>query len=336
MMSLSSTSNKGQTSTLQEPTIWRDPSPHQVRFVSVEPGVRLEVLEWGRSGQPVVLLAGSGNSAHVFDDFAPKLSQFCHVYGITRRGFGASSQPASGYDDQRLADDVLGVIDALKIPSPVLIGHSMAGQELTTLGRQHSDRLSGLVYLDAHGDPGDDPGSDPSWLELRKKLPDGFLNPARQPFTGETRTFAGYRAAFLQSQGFTFPESEFRNGYETNPDGTRGRYKSSDIPPRIGRLQIPKNFSNIRVPVLALFEFPRTMEGYPRPGDYVPANEAERSAIAAFLLATKIIADRWAAKLVKAVPNTTLIDLPGAGHFVFITRETEVVRGIREFLARLP
>jgi pimeloyl-ACP methyl ester carboxylesterase len=140
----------------------------------------------------------------------------------------------------------------------------------------------------------------------------------------------------LQNQGFTFPESEFRNVYETNPDGTRGRYKSSDIPPRIGRVQIPKDFTNIRVPVLALFEFPRTMDDYPRAGDYKPANAEELAAIIAFGRATKTIADRWSAKLTKAVPDTKLIDLPGAGHFVFLTRETEVIRGIRDFLASLP
>ena len=152
-------------------TEWRDPSPHQVRLVTVAEDVRLEVLDWGGSGRPVVLLSGSGNTAHVFDDFAPKLSAFCHVYGITRRGYGRSSQPASGYDDQRLADDVLRVLDNLRIEKPVLAGHSMAGGELTTMGNQHSDRLAGLVYLDALGDPRDWPASDPAYRALTEKLP---------------------------------------------------------------------------------------------------------------------------------------------------------------------
>jgi non-heme chloroperoxidase len=34
---------------------WTDPSKHKVRFVTVDEGVRLEVLEWGGSGRPVVL-----------------------------------------------------------------------------------------------------------------------------------------------------------------------------------------------------------------------------------------------------------------------------------------
>src|SRR5580658_5149744 len=103
----------------QAPAPWQDPSKHQVQFVTVAEGVRLEVLDWGGSGRPAVFLAGAGNTAHVFDDFAPKLTGICHVYGITRRGFGASSHPEAGYDNQRLADDVLQVLDTLKLTSPV-------------------------------------------------------------------------------------------------------------------------------------------------------------------------------------------------------------------------
>src|SRR5437899_11586799 len=102
-----------------------DGSPHQTRLVSVDAQVRLEVLDWGGSGRALVLLAGSGNTAHVFDDFSPKLRNYCHVYGITRRGFGSSSHPPAGYDDQRLADDALKVLDALHLEHPVLAGHSM-------------------------------------------------------------------------------------------------------------------------------------------------------------------------------------------------------------------
>ena len=55
--------------------------------------MKLEVLDWGGSGRGLVLLAGLGSTAHVYDDFAPKLTSEYHVYGITRRGFGASSAP---------------------------------------------------------------------------------------------------------------------------------------------------------------------------------------------------------------------------------------------------
>ncbi|HEY2459427.1 MAG TPA: hypothetical protein VGI16_01400, partial [Candidatus Acidoferrum sp.] len=60
-----------------------DPSPHSVQFITVEDNVKLEVLDWGGSGRPLVLLAGLGDTAHVFDKFAPKLTPTYHVYGIT-------------------------------------------------------------------------------------------------------------------------------------------------------------------------------------------------------------------------------------------------------------
>jgi alpha-beta hydrolase superfamily lysophospholipase len=79
----------------QSSAVWKDPSPHTTRFITVDKDVRLEVLDWGGSGRPIVLLAGGGNTAHIFDDFAPNLTAHYHVYGITRRGFGASGYSAT-------------------------------------------------------------------------------------------------------------------------------------------------------------------------------------------------------------------------------------------------
>ena len=93
-------------------TAWiTDPSPHKIHFVTVEKGVKLEVLDWGGSGPPLVFLTGLNNTAHVFDTFAQKFTDKHHVYAITRRGYGASSAPPSSdstnYDADRLGDDVL-------------------------------------------------------------------------------------------------------------------------------------------------------------------------------------------------------------------------------------
>jgi pimeloyl-ACP methyl ester carboxylesterase len=133
-------------------TAWPIGHVRSTQFVTVEKAVRLEVLDWGGTGRPVVLLAGLGNSAHIFDGFAVKLREKYHVYGITRRGFGESSAPpiAKGaYTADRLGDDVIAVIDALKINRPVLIGHSIAGEELSSVGTRRPEKVAGLVYLDA-------------------------------------------------------------------------------------------------------------------------------------------------------------------------------------------
>ena len=64
--------------------------------------------------------------------FAPRLTSLGHVYGITRRGFGASGPPGTAYDANVLGDNFLAVLDSLKLTKPVPIGHSLAGEESAT------------------------------------------------------------------------------------------------------------------------------------------------------------------------------------------------------------
>src|ERR1700691_2564381 len=128
-----------------------------VQFVTVEPRVKLEVLDWvgpqdGSKARPLVFLSGLGDTAHVYDQFAPQFTSHHHVYGITRRGFGASSKPEptdANYSADRLGDDVVAVIDALKLDRPVVAGHSIAGEELSWMGSRYPKKVAGLIYLDA-------------------------------------------------------------------------------------------------------------------------------------------------------------------------------------------
>jgi pimeloyl-ACP methyl ester carboxylesterase len=39
-------------------------------------------------------------------------------------------------------------LDSLKLECPVLVGHSIAGEELSSIGTQHRERVAGFVYLD--------------------------------------------------------------------------------------------------------------------------------------------------------------------------------------------
>jgi pimeloyl-ACP methyl ester carboxylesterase len=144
-----------------------DPSPHTSRMVQVDKDVSLEVLDWGGSGPPLVFLAGLGDTAHNFDKFAPGFTARHHVYGITRRGYGMSSVPpptSTNYDSDRLGDDVLAVIAALKLDRPVIAGHSFAGAEMSSIGTRHPDKVSGLIYLDAAFD----------YAFYEPKVPQGF------------------------------------------------------------------------------------------------------------------------------------------------------------------
>jgi non-heme chloroperoxidase len=310
-------------------TSWHDPSKHRLQFVTVEDGVRLEVLDWGGSGRPVVLLAGSGNTAHVFDGFAEKLTDSYHVYGITRRGYGASSQPASGYTEQRLADDVLNVLDSLHLAAPVLVGHSLGGHELTALASSHPNRIAGLVYMDS--------GADPTfnwspYQELRKKLP-AAMNV--QPSTAAYRSFQAYRDWQASNLGIAFPESELRNCFAAQPDGSMGRYTTpASVGDAIFAGMLKPDYSRIRVPVLAFYALPAPLKDQLQL--YKPQNATEREAIEQVYAADVSFSKRSSHSLQGSVPGARIVELAGAKHHVFLSNEADVMRELRAFLAGLP
>src|SRR5688572_17160528 len=193
----------------QTNTTWRDPSPHQVRWIAVDSSIRLEVLDWKGAGPPLVLL-GCYWSAHQYDECAPKLTNQLHVYGITRRGIGASDKPATGYAVQRSVDDLLEVLDSLKAQKSLLVGVSCAGQVMTMFAAQHSDRLGGLVYLDGASDPTTPPYDPP--------LPDPTTVP--RPLKPSPEPDRSSFNAFTKRSGLrvTFPEAEWRQQFAENPE----------------------------------------------------------------------------------------------------------------------
>jgi len=126
-----------------------DTSGHQTSFVRSAPEVTLEVLDWAGNGPALVMLAGLGNTAHVFDHFAHQFTDQYRVIGITRRGFGASSHPSTGYDLETRARDIAAVLDHLKLERAILVGHSIAGDELTKFAGLYPSRVRAFVYIDA-------------------------------------------------------------------------------------------------------------------------------------------------------------------------------------------
>jgi pimeloyl-ACP methyl ester carboxylesterase len=305
---------------------WRDPSPHAVRFITVEKGVQLEVLDWGGSGKPVVLLAGGGNTAHVFDDFAPKLASDHHVYGITRRGFGTSGFSPSDHPLDRLRDDVLAVIDALKLERPVLVGHSIAGAEMSAVAASHPDRIAGVVYLEAAYPYAFESVGGPSMKEFQ-------INGPRAPRPSDTdlASFGSLQKWDAEVYGYGTPESEFHQTWESDSSG-RPR-KERDFPGAQSFMAImtsTNRFTAIPVPVLAIFASPHTPENWIAKNTNPAVGEAARAYYAAIDAST----ERQTRALEAGVPTARVVRLRGA-HYMFLSDEPDTLREMRAFLVRL-
>jgi pimeloyl-ACP methyl ester carboxylesterase len=187
---------------------WKDPSKHIVRFIEVEPGVKLEVLDWGGSGEPVLLLAGHGDTGHIFDDFAPRPAHGLRVFAVTRRGFGASAQPQQGYDLAKLVQDIARVVDSLKLDRVHLAGHSIAGDEMTRFALTFPEKLGKLIYMEAAYDR----------VEAQRLETIFSKLPAASPAAQESGSPEEVRALVARTE-IPMPESEIRATRIFGPDG---------------------------------------------------------------------------------------------------------------------
>ena len=78
-------------------------------------GVRLHYLDWGGAGETLLFLHGMGDTAHIYDELAPKFTNQFRVLGLTRRGHGESEIPETGYDTATLVEDIRQFLDARNI-----------------------------------------------------------------------------------------------------------------------------------------------------------------------------------------------------------------------------
>lgn len=307
----------------QQAAAWHDPSPHKIQFITVENDVKLEVLDWGGTGRPLVFLAGLGATAHVFDDFAPKLTPEFHVYGITRRGFGASSHPDAGYLADRLGDDVIAVLDALHLERPVLVGHSIAGEELSSVGSRHPERVAGLIYLDAAYQHA---FHDPDLEEVLKGAPHApQLPPIPAATDAERENFHTWALRLKNLYGLDPPESEYHETREVTPEGHVGDMKANKA---LEVTEGEEQYTDIRVPALAIYAIPHDQ------GPYVKAHTTPE-ALAAIDARDAAAATEQARAFQAGVPSARVVILPHANHYVFMSNEADVLREMRAFLGKL-
>jgi non-heme chloroperoxidase len=101
------------------------------------------------SGPPAVLIHGYPLSSRAWDKQVPVLLEAGHrVITYDRRGFGKSSQPASGYDYDTFAADLQALMEKLDLHDTTLVGHSMGTGEVTRyLGTYGSARVARGVLV---------------------------------------------------------------------------------------------------------------------------------------------------------------------------------------------
>jgi non-heme chloroperoxidase len=298
---------------------WKDQSPHQSSFVTVN-GVKLHYLDWSGKGETILFLHGLGDTAHIFDDLAPKFTNQFRVLGLTWRGHGQSEKPDTGYDTATLVEDIRQFLDALKVERVILAGHSVAGDQLTRFAGMHSNRVLKLVYLDAASDRAGLP-------EIHKQVPVELF-----PSKVEAQSRDGLRSWITRMSFWSDAwEANLREMY--SPDGKLSNEAERSNVSRLamqGTINSHPDYTKVKSPALniAVVGFSSKLSDLVKTLPEATRKKAEGS-----LSTMKKFQEQEIERFRKEIRNGRVVVLTNADHHCFIQRQDEVVREMQGFLA---
>lgn len=121
-----------------------------LKSVQLSTGVTLPyVVQGDPDGFPVLLLHGASDSWHSYELLLPHLPASMRAYALTHRGHGDADRPTDGYGPGDFAADVVAFMDALDIPSALLVGHSLSTTIAPRVAIDHPERVRGLALIAA-------------------------------------------------------------------------------------------------------------------------------------------------------------------------------------------
>lgn len=300
---------------------WRDASPHRSAFVNVN-GLRLHYLDWSGEGETLLFLHGMGHSAHIFDELAPKFTGRHRVLGLTRRGHGQSDKPETGYDTETLVEDIRQFLDLMKVRRVSLVGHSMAGTEMTRFAILHPGRVSKLVYLDAALD------YDREFFDIVGEAP-----PEPPPTPADLASFDAFRRfSKVAKCGWTEAwEADLRDIVVYSPDGRPLRAAMTDEIAQAlqkGMRESRPEYAKIKAPALNFMAMGRFAECSFAPNP----DEATRKKTENFIRIMNQYRRKNIERFKKEAVRGRVVEVMDSDHYFFIPAGADLVGGMRAFL----
>jgi pimeloyl-ACP methyl ester carboxylesterase len=306
-----------------------DTSPHKSDFVQVN-GIHLHYLDWGGSGDVLLFLAGMGCNAHIFDNFAPRFADKFHVIALTRRGHGESDHPEIGYDVDTLTNDIRQFMDALGINQAILVGHSLAGAELSHFATLYPEQVLKLIFLDAAYDR-----SSASYKNMLEKHPlrkfqapgaDDDHYSADDYFAGIKKTYPSLAAIW----GEVMQEQSLHEITQT-ADGKVIDKMSDEIGKALNDMMasyVPED-AKIKAPTLGIYAI---SNGCYYISDDWMTEEQKYHVKDYFETVSNSCVTENIEKFRRNVPHAKIVVLPEGHHYCFIKKKEEVYDEMRKFL----
>jgi N-formylmaleamate deformylase len=258
-------------------------------------GVTIHYTRTGGNKPVVVLAHGVTDNGLCWSPLVRELENDYDLIMVDARGHGKSDGPEGSYGPDVQAEDLAGLITALGLVKPAVLGHSMGAGTALVLAGKHPD-LVGSILLE---DP-------PSWWTEWYDSPD-----AREMVNSMKSRALGYKSLTRDELVATAREG--------HPDWSEGEIQpwadaKLAFSPNVLVVFEPNNRANV--------DWPATLGQIACPVLLIMA-DAERGGI---------ITPERAEALKAMVPQTEVAYIPGAGHNIRREQFGPYVQVVREFL----
>ena len=298
-------------------------------MVEMRDHAQLHCLDWGGAKQPLLLLAGLGDTAYIYSELAPRLTGEFHVFAVTRRGYGESDVTKESYGMSDRVGDLRDVLDKLQVDRVVLVGHSAAGDEMTAFALQYPQRVKALVYLDAaydRADPEAPQAHMDAWRKLSSHLYGGITEDDSYHSMPERRKALAnlfrseYNLEWGQALENNLIEVSAVNADGSVSDRTPG-FVSAAI--REGSKGTTLHVADVRVPALLIFARGPLADSI-LPSELRESIRKDERDYAAYF-------ERYEARIRAANSALKIIRLDSARHYFFLADPEQTAAWIRDF-----
>lgn len=298
------------------------------KYIQID-GTTFHYLDFGGCGKSLLFLAGLGDSAYSFLDFAPLFVPQYHALAFTRRGFGKTAVPKSGYDFETLVNDIRTFLDKLKITETFLVGHSIAGYEIVQFAKKHPGRVEKVVFLDAAYERNSEfiaiLKNDPVAIRRNGESPENVFSTAEKYSDYYKKKHPNFERLWCPSLEMLFQEK-----IRVQENGSIKKESRSFIKNQIkeSMLKTDLDYSNIGADILAIYSYQTTHPYLPLDADEIIRTSGNRYNAKYWIPYT----EKNIAKLKKESRNARIVRITGADHYCHISHKSEVSTHIADFL----
>jgi len=259
-------------------------------------GIRIHYWRTGGEGKPAIVMAhGITDYGMNYASLAEKFEADYDIIMYDARGHGLSDKPENPYDVDTHAEDLAGLVKALELEKPVLMGHSMGGGTVAVAASKYPDLPGGVIL------------EDPAGLLVRPDAPPEMIEQMKEKWREGLMADKALGKEGLIELARTerhpgWPEVEYERWAEAKMLVSENVL---NIMGGSGFGDMKEVFPKITAPTLIL------------KADADEENRKQHQEIAAFL------------------PNGRLVHIDGAGHLIRLDKPAETEREMRAFLSGL-